>query len=350
MRHLVTIQTIKEIQPIENADKIERVKVKEWWVVTQKDNFKVGDLCVFFEIDSFLPFEDKKYSFLQKGNSQKRMLVDGVEKIGFRLKTIKLKGQLSQGLVLPISEFLTDISHDVFEHPENHIDEDISELLGVIKYEQPVPAELSGKIKGFFPTFIPKTDEERIQNMSDVLSGFYVTEKVDGCSVTFYKKDGIFGVCSRNLELLDTEGNTQWRIARELNLPERLSDNFAIQGELVGEGIQKNPLKINGQTIYFYNVYKINTFIDSARGMFLNFEDFKGFIESLSLKTAPIIDENFVLPKSVDVLLEYANGKSLINPNVAREGIVVRPKIESTYKGRRLSFKAISNEYLLKEE
>lgn len=347
MRKLVTIQKIEEILPIDGADKIVKARVKDWWVVTQKDNFKVGDLCIFFEIDSFLPFEDKKYAFLQKGSSQKRMFVDGVEKIGFRLKTIKLKGQLSQGLVLPIKEFLDlpEGEHNsILEYPENHIDEDISEMLGVIKFEQPVPAELSGNVKGFFPEFIPKTDEERLQNMSDILSGFYVTEKLDGTSVSYFKKDGVFGVCSRNLELLDTEGNTQWRVARELNLPEKLPDGFAIQGELIGTGIQKNPLKITGQSFYVYNVYNIEY------RKYLNFEDFKQFVEGIGLKTVPIINDDFSLFKTVDEMLKYAEGKSILNFGVSREGIVVRPKIESTYKGRRLSFKCVSNDYLLKEE
>ena len=206
-----------------------------------------------------------------------------------------------------------------------------------------MPAELVGKVKGFFPSFIPKTDEERIQNISDVLSAFYVTEKLDGTSVTFFKKDGTFGVCSKNLELLEGE-TTQWKLARKYDLANKLPDNFAIQCELIGECIQKNPLKQTGQDIYCFNVYKIDI------GKYLDYKDFIGFCQSLGVKTVPIVDDNFVLPKSVDDLLAYAEGKSLLNPELEREGVVVRSKVEMQYRGARLSFKAISNRYLLSEE
>ena len=328
MRHLVTVQQIEEIKPIEGADKIEAVRVKGWWVVNPK-GMKIGDKILYFEIDSFLPLKPE-YEFLLRGSSSKKMIVDGVERQGIKLKTIKLKGQLSQGLVMPIP---TDLII-----PE---DGDVTEQLGVIKYEAPIPPELSGKAKGNFPSFIPKTDEERIQNMSDVLCNFYVTEKLDGSSVTYFKKDGVFGVCSRNLELLDNDG-TQWKLARSLNLLE-MPDNFALQGELVGEGIQKNPLKIKGHEVYFFNAYKIDA------GRYLNFDDFVSLMSSLNLKTVPIVNDNFALPTNVDEMLLIAEGKSLLNPNSEREGIVVRPKNEMQFNGQRLSFKAISNKYLLGE-
>ena len=118
------------------------------------------------------------------------MIVDGKEVEGIRLKTVKLRGQLSQGLLMPMPKDLAV--------PE---DGDVTELMGVIKYEAPIAPQLSGQVKGNFPDFIPKTDEERIQNMKDVLGAFYVTEKLDGTSVTYYKYPETFGVCSRNLEL-----------------------------------------------------------------------------------------------------------------------------------------------------
>jgi len=235
MRKLVTIQKIEEKKLIEGADKIEAARVKGWWIVVQKDQFRVGDSVLYYEIDSFLPVRPE-YEFLLKGNKPKKMLFDGKEIEGIRLKTIKLKGQISQGLIMPIPEGL--------KIPD---DGDVSEELGVIKFEIPIPACLTGIIKGSFPAFLPKTDEERIQNMVDVLNinTFYVTEKIDGTSTTFYKKDGVFGVCSRNIELVEGE-TTQWRIAKELDLINKIPDNFALQGELVGEGIQGNPLKIKG--------------------------------------------------------------------------------------------------------
>lgn len=329
MRKLVTIEEIKEIKPIEGADMIEVVRVRDWWVVSKKGEFNVSDACLYFEIDSFLPIKPQ-YEFLLRGSAPKKMLVDGVKKEGIRLKTIRLRGQLSQGLVLPLPD-------GIF----GEIGTDVSELLEVIKYEAPIPPELSGKVKGNFPGFIPKTDEERIQNMSDILTGFYASEKLDGTSVTFYKKDGVFGVCSRNLELLEGE-TTQWKKAKEIDLHNKLPDNFAIQCELIGEGIQKNPLKINGHEVFAFNVYNIQA------GIYLNYTDFVGFCTSLGIKTVPIVSDNFSLPKSVSELLEIAEGKSLLNNESEREGIVIRPKIEMQYKGSRLSFKAISNKYLLK--
>ena len=338
MRKLATIEEIKEVKPINGADNIEAVRVRDWWVVAKKDLFQVGTSCAFFEIDSFLPIIPP-FEFLIKGTTKKRMIIDGKQVEGIRLKTVKLRGQLSQGLVVPLAE-LTNYSSVPLSQCDNG--DDVTEALGVLKYEPPMPAELVGKAKGFFPSFIPKTDEERIQNMSEILSSFYMTEKLDGTSVTFYKKDGVFGVCSRNLELMEGE-TTQWKIAKEKNLAEKLPDNFAIQCELVGEGIQKNPLKINGQEIFCFNVYKIDS------GIFLNYQDFVGFCESLGVKTVPIINDNFALPDSVDELLLFAEGKSNINPESEREGIVIRSKIEMQFKGQRVSFKAISNRYLLKD-
>lgn len=331
MRKLVTVDKILEKRPIEGADKIEAVRVREWWVVAKKDEFEVDDNCLYFEIDSFLPVKPE-YEFLLRGSTPKKMLVDGVEKEGIRLKTIKLKGQISQGLALPLPpNFTTEIGKDV------------SEYFGVIKYEPPIPAELTGKVKGNFPSFVPKTDEERIQNMADILGGYYVAEKLDGTSTTYYKKDGQLGVCSRNLELQDNNG-TQWRIAHELNLIEVLPEGMAIQGEVIGEGIQGNPLKINGQKFFAFNVYNINT------GSYLNFYNFKDLCEKMGINTVPIINDSFNLPSSVSEMLIFAEGKSKLNQNVEREGVVVRPKIEAKYKGQRLSFKAISNKYLMEVE
>ena len=331
MRKLVTIEQVLEKKPIEGADKIEAIRIRDWWVVSQKDTFQLGDRCLFHEVDSFLPIRPE-YEFLLKGSSKKRMIIDGKQVEGIRLKTIKLRGQISQGLALPIhSEYMQPIGYDM------------TELLGVKLYEPPMPAELAGKVKGFFPGFIPKTDEERIQNMSDILSNYYVTEKLDGTSVTYYKKDGVFGVCSRNLELLEGE-TTQWKIAKKLDLATKLPDNFAIQGELIGEGIQKNPLKRTGQELFCFNAYNI------ANGIYLNFKDFIGFCDSLGIRTVPLINDNYSLPSTVDELLKFADGNSMLNPESPREGIVIRPKVEMRYNNKRLSFKVISNSYLLKND
>ncbi len=332
MRKLATIVKIEELQPIQGADKIETARVRGWWVVVKKGDFKIGDTAVYFEIDSLLP-DKPEYEFLKRGSALKSSTLDGAVVTGIRLKTIRLRGALSQGLLLPVPKELKEV----------YVGQDVSEELGVFKYEAPIPAQLSGIAKGSFPGFIPKTDEERIQNMAEVINGYYVTEKLDGSSVTFYKKDGVFGACSRNLELVEGD-STQWKIARELNIVEKLPEGFAIQGELVGEGIQKNPLNITGHKVFFYNVFHI----DAVR--YLGHEQFVEFITGLGLETVPILETNFALPRTVDEVLKYAEGKSALCPTAEREGVVVRPMIEKQHRNGRFSFKAISNNYLLNEE
>lgn len=337
-RKLASIRVISELLPIEGADKIELAIIDGWKVVVAKDvGHKVGDKVVYCEIDSFLPIKDE-FEFLRKSSYKK--MSDGSE--GFRLKTIKLRGQISQGLILPLS--LIEYTNVNFE-----VGMDVTLMLGITKYEPPIPAELAGKVKGLFPSFIQKTDEERVQNLSvdyeqwkvQSKHKFYVTEKLDGTSATFYVKDGEFGVCSRNLELLETEGNTFWKVARELDLENKMKSlgrNIAIQSELIGESVQGNPYKIKGQTIRCFNLFNIDT------QEYSSLTDFKDTIEMLGLKSVPILDTNFKLPDTIDELLKFADSKSELNPNYDREGIVIRTL------DKKISFKVISNKFLLKYE
>lgn len=343
-RKLATIRKITNITPIEGADKIELVTVGGWKVVAAKDvNHKVGDLVVYCEIDSFLPIKEE-FEFLRKSSYKK--LSDGTE--GFRLKTIKLRGQVSQGLILPIKE----LSIFQFASSSNLSEgDDVTNLLGITKYEPPIPAELAGKVKGGFPHFIPKTDEERVQNLSKEYDEwklqskhkFYVTEKLDGSSATYYIKDGVFGVCSRNLELLETEGNTFWKVARELDLENKMKSlnmNISLQGELIGEGIQGNPYKIKGQTVRFFTGFDIDKFER------ISFTQLVVMLMELNLQYVPVLNDEFgfVLPDTIEGMLEYAENKSQLNENTEREGVVVR-SMDGT-----ISFKAISNKFLLSEK
>jgi tRNA-binding EMAP/Myf-like protein len=342
-RKLASIRKILDITPIEGADKIELVTIDGWKVVVAKDvGHKVGDLVVYCEVDSFLPIREE-FEFLRK-TSYKKM----GDQEGFRLKTIKLRGQLSQGLIVPIS-VLNPPDTNIYVTPFEGLD--VTEMLDIVKYEPPIPAELSGKVKGMFPSFLRKTDEERVQNLASEYDSyrtqnklglkFYVTEKLDGSSATFYFKDGVFGVCSRNLELLETEGNTFWKVARELELENKLKDcgfNVCIQGELIGEGIQGNPYKIKGQTVRFFNGFNIDTQEN------IPFLEFTEMIQKMGLKTVPIVDFDFDLPDSIDNILEYADNPSNLNYNFDREGVVVR-----SYD-RTISFKSISNKFLLNEK
>ena len=337
MRKLATIRKIKDILPIPGADLIELAIVDGWSVVVAKEvGHKVGNYVVYCEIDSFLPIREE-FEFLRKSSYKK--LSDGTE--GFRLKTIRLRGQLSQGLLLPMSVFAS--------YPSNPTEgDDVTEALGIIKYEPPMPAELAGKVKGNFPGFLRKTDEERIQNLvkeyetyKEYELGFYATEKLDGSSATFYLRDGEFGVCSRNLNLLETEGNTFWKVARELQLEEKLTDygrNLALQGELIGEGIQGNPYKIKGHTVRFFNIFDIDTQEFYGLPMFLTTME-----HTLGLETVPMLG-GFELPETIEEVLKIAEAKSVLNPDFNREGIVIRSM------DRKISFKAISNLFLLGEK
>ena len=241
---------------------------------------------------------------------------------------------------------------------------DVSELLGITKWEPPMPAELAGIAKGLFPSFLVRTDEERSQNLSDKWDElrthtYYTTEKLDGSSATFYLRNGEFGVCSRNLELQDPgefvagditcddgvvrqkKENSFWKAAKSLGLKEKLESvgyNICIQGELIGEGIQNNPYKLKGQDVRFYNAYKI----DSAE--YLDFAEFQALMNQLGLVTVPVLDTAFTLPSTIDELLLFADGKSVLCPTAIREGLVLRTL------DRKISFKAISNDFLLKEK
>ena len=339
-RKLATVRVITDIRPIEGADMIELATVGGWNVVVAKNvGHKVGDKVVYCEIDSFLPIKEE-FEFLRK-SSYKKM----GDQEGFRLKTIKLRGQVSQGLILPIGVLPITQFASANTLPEGM---DVTEMLDIVKYEPPIPAELAGKVKGLFPSFIPKTDEERVQNLTKEYEEwkiqskhqFYVTEKLDGSSATYYVKDGEFGVCSRNLELLETEGNTFWKVARELDLENKLKDkgNICLQGELIGEGIQGNPYKIKGQTVHFFNGFDID------KRQRLNINEFLILLDELELTSVPILDVAMSLPETVTGMLELAEGKSRLNDKTEREGVVVR-SLDNT-----ISFKAISNKFLLKNE
>jgi len=335
MRKLATIQIISDVQPIEGADRIALASVLGWKVVIKKGEFNPGDSAVYCEVDSFLPVKPE-FEFLRKSSYKK--MSDGTE--GFRLKTIKLRGVISQGLLLPVSSLP---GYPEVPQPGT----DVTDILGIVKYEPPIPAQLAGEVKGPFPGFISKTDEERIQNLIDSLpnykdSLFYVTEKVDGTSITIYLKDGQFGICSRNLELVENPENTYWRIVRELDIENKLRKlgrNIALQGELIGEGIQKNIYKLHGQTIKFFDAFDIDKY------EYFDFSSFIKIIGDFGLATVPVIDNAFQLPETVDEILNLANGKSVLNPAANREGLVFR-----TTSGKRFSFKAISNNFLLSDE
>lgn len=328
MRKLASIRRITDIKPIENADAIVCAYVDGWPVVIKLNEYEVGDLVVYCEIDSWIPHDIAP--FLSKGKEPR--IYEGIT--GERLRTVKLRGQISQGLILPLSI----LGETTFRE-----DDDVSEYLKITKYEKPLPACLSGMARGNFPTFVPKTNEERIQNSPELLVGLsdiYITEKLDGTSFTAYYNDGVFGVCSRNLDLKETEGNSHWNLARKLALEEKMASfgkNLAIQGEMIGSAIQGNLYKLNDHKLYLFNLY----WIDERE--YGTMDELLDVATLLNLDVVPILPtpNNEDIPKTVSDMLLYAEGRSKLY-DVEREGIVVRTR------DSKISFKAISNKWLLK--
>jgi RNA ligase (TIGR02306 family) len=346
-RNLASVQRIVDIGPIEGADAIERVTVLGWNCVTRKGEFKLNDLVVYCEIDSLLPRAPWCEFLFKPGRDDAAT--------NYRLKTVKLRGQVSQGLVLPLSILEgKKFESDTRENPIYEFNEgmDVTSLLGIVKYEPNIPANLAGVVKGSFPSFIPKTDETRIQAAPKLIDEFkgklvYITTKMDGSSCTFYWNRGEFGVCSRNLELKEDENNTLWKLAKMYNIKEKLEKldrNIGIQGEVCGEGIQKNPIGIKGHDFFVFNVYDIDT------GRYLDHPRFIEVVDTLELKSVPL---DYVGPFKEEwdkeTILKMAEGK-YPGTNNHREGIVIRAVTEfksEALKGRS-SFKCISNSYLLK--
>jgi RNA ligase (TIGR02306 family) len=330
-RRLATVRTVAAVEPIPGADAIEAATVSGWKVVIKKGEFQPGDLAVYCEIDSFLPLRPE-YEFLRK-SSFKRM--GGQE--GFRLKTVRLRGQVSQGLLLPA--------------PAGAVEgEDVTAALGIVKYEPPVPASLQGKVRGAWPR-VPKTDEERIQNVPEMLQSellFYVTEKLDGSSATYVLDREEFYVCSRNLNLLEDPENTFWQVARDRGLEEKMRarggnfpGNFAVQGELIGPGIQGNRYRLARPEVRLYGAYDID------RRVYLTWDGLAEVAAALELETVPLLRRGARPGEfgSMEALLADAEGNSALVSS-PREGLVWRAEQE----GEKVSFKAISNEFLLKAE
>lgn len=348
MRKLATIRVIDELNPIEGADAIECAVVGGWKVVVKKGEYSVGDLAVYLEIDSWVPTE--LAPFLSKGKEPREF--EGIK--GERLRTVKLRGQISQGLLLPISLIESmGPNNDVGFSCEVRIEEgfDMTEALGIVKWERPMNAQLAGMARGNFPTQIPKTDQERVQNIKKEIAAaaeagatFEVTEKLEGSSMTCYLIEGVFGVCSRNLDLKEEGGTTFWEVARREDIETKMKAidehwSFAIQGELIGPGIQGNIYNLSKPEFYVFDVYNIQT------GEYLKPAARLALIQRMGLNHVPVIHPSWPVTSSIEGLLEAAEGQTvLLTSNHEREGIVFKEVNGG------ITFKAISNKYLLGEK
>lgn len=378
MRNLASIQKISSLQKIEGADAIEKAVVLGWEVVVKKDEFKVGDMVVYCEIDSILP-DKPEFDFLRDRK--------------FRIKTIRLRGQISQGICFPL-DILPKEKKYFAPGIGWHVEEgdDVTDVLGITKYEpyQEPFKPSKGKVKNkyifpnwmpkfvrwfmrkyfekycydhyrvgnTFPSFIPKTDETRVQVLKKLLDQYvgvlcYITEKADGSSVTYYLNKGKFGVCSRNIDLSHDTENHFWKYAIENNIENKMrlefgNRNVAIQGELLGVGIQGNKY---GLTLdcRFFNVFNI----DKQR--YFDYKEFTESIRRMGLTTVTVLTHDWPLISSIPELVEMSKMKSTMAANMWAEEIVIRPIEEIVDKGHisglvrnRVSFKVINPEFLLK--
>ncbi len=342
-RQLARVVRIDDVRPIPGADTIEVALIGGWSVIVRKNEFSRGDLGVYFEIDSFLPAGHPSWDFLLERKSTE---FEGAR--GHVLRSVRMRGQVSQGLLLHRS-VLNGLAQVDSLAPGT----DVSELLGVLKYEPPIPAELAGLARGLFPARVPKTDQERIQNLALQLDAWQqegargeltweVTEKLEGASCTYAMLEGELHVCSRNIDLLETEGNTLWLQARELDIENKLratfgDRNIALQGELIGNGIQDNLYRLNGHQFHLYDVY------DVATGQYYRADERQSLAKDFAIRHVPVLDTAFVIDGNVsmETLLADADGESVLRKGQLREGKV--------YKARQkpVSFKVISNQYLI---
>ena len=347
-RVMARVVCIDAISPIEGADQIEIAQIGGWKVVVKKGEYTAGSLAVYCEIDSWIPHSIAPF-LTKPGQSPK--VYNEVE--GQRLRTIKLRGQISQGLLLPLEvameKFVNSEEDDGEELCERFYDgADVTELLGIQKWEPPAEFR-AANAKGSFPHFIPKTDQERIQNLSRSLEKWNVekhqwqiTEKIDGSSMTVFYKDGEVGVCSRNLELKDDGTSTFWETAKSEGLVEKLiavGKNIALQGELIGGQIQGNAYKVDKFQFHLYDIFDIDM------QQYLTPENVEGTALQLNIRHVPVLEQFTTFDVRMEDLIAYAEGKSLVGAKPEREGLVFKSLTEPG-----TSFKVISNKWLLKND
>lgn len=367
-RKLASIQKIIDIKPIEGADKIELAQILGWSVIVKKNEFKVGDLVVYCEVDSLMP-EKPEFEFLR---SKK-----------FRIRAMKMRGVYSYGICFPLSII------PVTTKPI--IDDDVTDIIGVRKYDPEAEKEAlllakkaeleKSRLKKYlmrnslyrklyflfkkdkrnsWPQFISKTDEIRVQGIPQLFETerdkgtiFEVGEKLDGQSSTYFVvknpniikrfwKPYLFGVCSRNFQLAVPDNSTYWKAAKKYDIEEKLiryakeykANTIVLQGEILDPKVQGNKYKVKETEFYAFNFI-----VDGEK---YNSLSIKNWCKNNQIPHVPIISTEFKLPNTINELLEMAKGKSEINKDTIREGIVLR-----NYE-KNISFKCINPDFLLK--
>ena len=347
-RQMATIRRVAEVKDIEGADLIQAYRIDGWWVVGQKDQYKEGNLVIYCEIDSWIPHE--LAPFLSRGKEPKEY--NGIK--GERLRTIKLRGQISQGLLLPKDIVESKLGVEVFEG------ECYDGLLNIIKWELSEKEFIKKYLanpearEGGFPWFIPKSDQERIQNIKDVQIKswvdrkltFEVTEKLEGSSMTVYyvsnKHIQDEGVCSRNINIkLEQENNNFIKAEKQFDILNKIKTsgrNIAIQGELLGPGVQGDYYDLDELDFYCYNIWDIDN------QSWLNPYERVELCSNIGVKHVPVLDSEYE-PKEYtrDYFLDLADGFSTLCGKL-REGLVFKSNNTTD------QFKAVSNDYLLESK
>jgi RNA ligase (TIGR02306 family) len=332
---LASIELVKSIRPHPNADRLELVTILGWQVVTQKGIHKENDKVVFIPIDTIVPRCDWSEFLVDQKNPDKPI----------RLKMVKLRGEYSSGIIIPINQFPDFIS-------KKEIGEDIGQDIGIQKYVKELPANLQGENIGDFPSRLAsKTDEDNglsnLEIVKEVIKQpFTITQKCDGSSCTIIYDNGeIKEVCSRNLSKKKTENSLFWKVAMKLKTVEGFTG--VVQGELCGPGIQKNPLRLSEPELIVFQVKKND-------GSYMNYQEMKGFCNTeLRCNVAPLIEDsvlynNLSVEEALSKLQEIADEQRYLPANTSAEGIVVRPKDYSTnyLTGRRpMGFKILNRNY-----
>jgi len=333
MRSLVTIQRVKALTAIPDSDFLEAAHIMGWQCVVKKGEFREGDIGVYFEVDSFLP-ELPRFEFLRA--SSFRDNEDNGR--GFRIRTMKLRGQLSQGLFLPFDSF-----PELAEYKEG---DDVTEILQVKKWYMPETSTPGGTIIGDRPNGIPASDEIRIQSALELLEQlsdkpYYITTKLDGTSGIVYYIDGKIGCCSRNKEIKDEVGALYWVPVYKYGLKEKLvalGKNIVLTGEICGPGIQKNKLRIPAIEWSVFDVKDWDT------GKYLPYDEALQLCADLGLSFVPLEERGEHFAYTLETLLEKARGK--YKSGLDKEGIVIR----YTLAPKAISFKVLNNDALLKEK
>ncbi|WP_036613398.1 RNA ligase (ATP) [Oribacterium sp. P6A1] len=347
MRKLASIQKIKEIFPIPDADRLELVQVLGWKCVGGKGEFHVGDMVVYFEIDSFLPVCEE-FEFLRKSSYKSNDFMGE----GFRLKTMKFRGEISQGLCLGI-EKLSKLQGMTLEEGM-----DVTEILGVREWETPERVGSGGTMIGDRPGYIPKTDETRIQSAPELLNEFkglpyYITTKMDGSSHSIGVRDGDISFTGHNFTYKDDGKSAFVEHVKAAGIPEKMKayvdehglSTMVLQGEWCGEGIQKNRLKLKKPEWFVFTAR-----VDDKR---TDLTTLREICEYVGCQLVPVEEEgNDLLAKYPDEAALLARAEGIGYNGTTKEGIVIRPvtPVHSYTLSGPLSMKVINNKYLMKND